>query len=365
VNVGVVGCGNISGAYAKNARAFDSFEFVACADIDPRAAEALAALHGFEARPVDELIEDRDIDVILNLTPPAAHARVTSQALAAGKHVYSEKPLATTPSEARALVAEAGRVGLQLGCAPDTFLSSPYQAARELLDAGEIGEPLTASASMLMGGQASWHPNPDIFFADGAGPLLDMGPYYLSAMVALLGSVRRVAGFASTRVHQRAIAVGPRAGERFTADTPTHTVAALELDGGVTATLTASFEAPGEYVTDFVVYGTEGSLLLPDPNSFDGSLKVRRRGTDWVDVPYTTRGVRDVRGIGLHDFAEAVADGRAPRASGVLAAHVVEVARSILAAAADGASVEIATAVERPAPMPVPRSSDSAQSATG
>jgi predicted dehydrogenase len=365
VNVGIVGCGNISGAYAKNARAFDSFEIVACADIDARAADALAGTYGFGARPVDDLIADRAIDVILNLTPPAAHARVTAQALAAGRHVYSEKPLATTPAEASALVVEAERLGLQLGCAPDTFLSSPYQAARELLDAGEIGEPLAASASMLMGGQASWHPNPDIFYADGAGPLLDMGPYYLSAIVALLGAVRRVAGFASTRVHQRAIAVGPRAGERFTADTPTHTVAALELDGGVTATLTASFEAPGQYVNDFAVYGTEGSLLLPDSNSFDGSLRLRRRGTDWIEVPYATRGARDVRAIGLHDFAEAVTDGRPPRASGVLAAHVVEVARAILAAAAGGASVEIATSVERPAPLPVTLPSDSAQSATG
>jgi predicted dehydrogenase len=365
VKIGILGCGNISRQYATNARAFDTFEVVACADLDQRAAEALADIYAYEVLDVEELIAAPGVEVILNLTPPAAHVSVTEQALAAGKHVYSEKPLATTPAEAGALVAKAERLGLQLGCAPDTFLGSAYQAARELLDGGEIGEPLSVSAAMLMGGQATWHPNPDIFFADGAGPLLDMGPYYLSGIVALLGPVRRVAGFASTRVQQRAIAVGPRAGERFTARTPTHTVAAMELDGGVTATLTASFEAPGQYVTDFVVYGTEGALLLPDPNSFAGPLRIRRRDTDWTDVSYVTRGAHDVRGIGVHDFVEAVVEDRPPRVSGALAEHVVDVARSILAAAGSGTSVEIGTRVDRPASLPVGVPAESAESAAG
>jgi predicted dehydrogenase len=353
VNVGIVGCGVVSRRYAKNARAFDSFEIVACADVDPQATEALASAHGYAPLSVDELIVDPSIELVLNLTPPLAHAALTEQALAAGKHVYSEKPLATTASGAAAVLAAAKRRGLRLGCAPDTFLSGSFQAARALLDAGGIGQPLSADAAVLVGGQMSWHPNPDIFYADGAGPLLDVGPYYLTALVALLGPVRRVAGFASTRVQQRTIAVGPRAGTRFTAETPTHTVAALELDRGVTATLTASFEAPGESVADFVIYGTEGALALPDPNTFGGPLRIRRRDGGWVDVPFVSRGAQDNRGIGLDDLVRALAQNRPHRASGELAAHVVEVARSILAAAADGRAVDVATSVERPAPSAV------------
>src|SRR5262249_48862302 len=207
-----------------------------------------------------------------------------------GKQVYSEKPLATTVSDARKLVAQAGRLGLRVACAPDVFLGSAYQTARALLDDAAIGEPLSVSAAMLVGGQSTWHPNPDMFFADGAGPLLDMGPYYLSALVALLGPVARVAGFASTLVEDREVEIGPRAGERFTAATPTHTSATLELESGVTANLVASFEAPGQYVCDFFVHGTHGVLALPDPNSFEGPVRLRRGGQGWEDIPVASRG---------------------------------------------------------------------------
>ena len=227
--VGVVGCGVISRVYAESAKAFDSFDLVACADLDESQALALAEEHDLKVVSVDELIDDPSIDVVLNLTPPAAHATVIGASLAAGKHVYTEKPLAADTAAAAALVAEAGRLGLRVGCAPDTFLSSAYQAGRTLLDAGAIGEPLSVSAAVLVGGQESWHPNPDIFFADGAGPLLDMGPYYLTAIVSLLGPVARVAGFASTRTRERTIEIGPRAGERFTVATPSHATAVMEL----------------------------------------------------------------------------------------------------------------------------------------
>jgi len=352
VRVGVVGCGVISRHYAENAGGFDSFEVVACADVDAAAAERLAADHGLEVASVDELVADPSIEVVLNLTPPTVHVDVIRQALAAGKHVYSEKPLATTAAEAGALVAEAERRGLRLGCAPDTFLGGAYQAARRLLDAGAIGEPLSVSGAMLVGSQATWHPNPDIFFADGAGPLLDMGPYYLTAIVALLGPVRRVAGFASTRVRERAIEIGPRAGERFTADTPTHTAAVLELAGGITANLVASFEAVGHHVSTLEIHGTEGMLALPDPNAFDGPVRVRRLRNGWSDA-FPPLGEQDARGIGLHDLIEAIAAERPHRASGELAHHVVDVARTILAAAAASRTLEVGTSVERPAPMPL------------
>jgi predicted dehydrogenase len=353
LRVGVVGCGVISHHYAQNAPAFDTFELVACADLDSEAAERFADTFDVRRLSVDELIGAPDVDVVLNLTPPNAHVTVTGQALRAGKHVYSEKPLAPTAAAAQRLVAEAARSGLRVGCAPDIFLGSAYQAGRALLDDGAIGEPLSVSAAMLVGGQATWHPNPDIFFADGAGPLLDMGPYYLTAIVALLGPVSRVAGFASTRISEREIEIGPRAGERFTAETPTHTSALLELAGGVTANLVASFEAPGQYVCDLVVHGTHGVLSLPDPNAFEGPVRLRDGRQGWSEIAYETRGDRDGRGIGLHDLAEAVAQGRPHRASGQLACHVVDVARTILAAADKGKTLAVSTTVERPPAMPV------------
>ena len=351
--VGVVGCGVISRQYVENAKAFDSFEFVACADLDEAQARALGEEHDLEVASVDELIGDASIDVVLNLTPPAAHAAVIRACLAAGKHVYTEKPLATETADAAGLVAEAARLGLRIGCAPDTFLGSAYQAGRALLDGGAIGEPLSVSAAVLVGGQESWHPNPDIFFADGAGPMLDMGPYYLTAIVSLLGPVARVAGFASTRTRERAIEIGPRAGERFTVATPSHTTAAMELVSGVTANLVASFETNGQYVCDLELHGTEGVLSFPDPNGFDGSLRMRRGREGWQEVAFAARGDRDARGIGLHELVEAIAADRPERASGNLGVHVVEVARGILIAAAESRIVEIDSRAAQPEAMPV------------
>jgi len=347
--VGIVGCGVISDHYAKNAAAFSAFDFVACADVMRASAEKLAADHGLACVSVDELIADPAIDIVLNITPPAAHFEVTRQALAAGKHVYSEKPLALTIGDARALVAEAERSGVRLGCAPDTFLSGPFQAARAAVDAGLIGEPLSASGAMFGGNQAAWHPNPDIFYADGAGPLMDVGPYYLTAITALLGPVERVAGFASIRVADREIEIGPRAGERFTATTPTHVAATLELASGATASLVTSFEAPGSTSGELSIHGSEAVLELPDPNTFEGPLRVRVGRGEWCDLPFVSRGDRDVRGIGLQDLVEAIAADRPHRASAELACHVVDVSRTILAAAAAGATLDVSTTTARPA----------------
>jgi predicted dehydrogenase len=353
VKVGVIGCGVISRAYVENASAFDSFELVACADLDRAQASALGKASDLAVAGVDELIADGAIDVIVNLTPPLAHAAVTAQALAAGKHVYTEKPLATDAVEAERLACEAERLGLRIGCAPDIFLGSAYQAGRAAIDDGAIGDPLSVSAAMLVGGQETWHPNPDIFYTDGAGPLFDMGPYYITAIVALLGPIERVAGFASTRTLERTIEIGPRVGERFTATTPTHTTAAMQLVNGVTANLVASFEARGQYICDVAIHGSEGVLLMPDPNSFGGPVRFKRGRGGWEDVPYTSRGAADARGIGLHDMVEAIAAGRPHRASGQLGAHIVEVARGILRAAGEGRIVEIESRVDQPEPLPV------------
>ena len=351
--VGIVGCGVISREYAENAKFFDSFELVACADLDESQAQALAEAHHIRVASVNELISDPSIDIVLNLTPPAAHAAVIRACLAAGKHVYTEKPLATETADAAELVAEAGRLGLRIGCAPDTFLGSAYQAGRALLDGGAIGQPLSCSAAMLVGGQESWHPNPDIFFADGAGPMLDMGPYYLTAIVSLLGPIARVAGFASTRTRERTIEIGPRAGERFAVATPSHTTATMELESGVTANLVASFETNGQYVCDLEIHGTEGVISFPDPNGFDGPLRLRRGREGWQDVPFAARGGRDARGIGLHDLVEAIAAGRPEHASGSLGLHVVEIARGILIAAAESRIIEISSRASQLEAMPI------------
>jgi predicted dehydrogenase len=351
--VGIIGCGVISRAYAKNAAAFDTFEIVACADLDESRTRAIATEFALRATTVEELLRSDSIDVVLNLTPPSAHASVTRTALQAGKHVYSEKPLATTVEDAHEAAGLAESYGLRLGCAPDIFLSGAYQKARSLLDEGAIGEPLAVSAAMLSGGQETWHPDPDIFFRDGAGPLLDMGPYYVTAIVSLLGPVRRVAGFASTFVRERTIEIGPRRGERFTAETPTHISSMLELGSGATAMLVATFESPGHYASTMLVHGSKGELALPDPNAFDGQIQIRRGRGGWERVSYPSRGAADARGLGLHDMVESIGKGRAHRATAGLATHVVDVARSILDSCDSGSAIVIESTAERPDALPV------------
>jgi predicted dehydrogenase len=352
LKVGIVGCGVIAKHYVERATAFASFRVVACADAAADTAQAFGAGHGLNALEVDALLADPDIDIVLNLTPPAVHAQVIRAALDAGKHVYTEKPLATDPDDASQLLVHAERCGLRIGCAPDIFLGSAYQAGRALIDDEAIGTPLSVSASMLTGGIAAWHPNPGIFYSAGAGPLLDIGPYYFTAIAALIGPVRRVVGFATTRVTERAIEIGPRSGERFAVTVPSHTAATLELADGVLASMIMSFETEDALVTDLTIHGTHGVLALPDPNTFSDSVRLRQGRGEWVDVPVESRGARDARGIGLHDFAEAIVEGRPHRASGALGSHVVEIACAVLDAAASGAPVTLRSDVGRPAPMP-------------
>ena len=278
---------------------------------------------------------------------------MTRQALAAGKHVYSEKPLATTAEEGRELLDEAERRGLRIACAPDVFLGSSYQAARALLDEGAIGEPLSVSAAMLVGGQTTWHPNPDIFFADGRraaaghGAVLPDRPRHVARPGRAGGGLRVDAGRRSRdRIGRVQASASPR-------ETPTHTAATLRLESGVTANLVASFEAPGQYVCDFVIHGTRRSARAARSECLRGPVRFRTGRQGWQDVPLASRGGLDARGIGLDDLAESLAAGRPHRASGELACHVVDVARTILEAAAAGRALDVATTVERPAPLPV------------
>jgi len=352
MNVGVLGCGIIARNYVEGAKAFPTFDVVACADLDEACVRAFAEEHGLELASIDELIAAPEVDAVLNLTPPSAHASLVAATLEAGKHAYTEKPLAVSVDAGRTLVSQARDLDLRIGCAPDTFLGGAYRKARAAIERGDIGVPIGANAQMLTGGPESWHPNADFFYRAGGGPLLDIGPYYLTAMVTLLGPITATTGFSSVPTSEREIAVGPRAGERFGTEVPTHVSAALQFASGVLGTLTVSFEARGRYESGMLVYGTEGTLSLPDANAFGGEVLVRHTRDEWETLAYTADRGRDARGIGLHDLAEAIADGRPHRASGELARHVVDVARTILAAARKGKTLDVATTVERPPAMP-------------
>lgn len=332
LRVGVVGCGIIAKRYVADSGAFPSWRPVACTDLDPAAAEAFAEEFDLRNETFDELIADPEVDLVLNLTPPRAHAPLVTAALEAGKHAYTEKPLGATVAEGRELVALAERLGLRLGCAPDTFLGSVYETGRRLIDEGAIGTPLGANATMLVGGPDAWHPNAEMFYRAGGGPVLDIAPYYLTALVSLLGPVAAVAGFSSTPTTERVLGAGPRAGQTVTVEVPTHVSAALRHEGGALTTLTVSFEARDQYLSGLEIYGTEGSLLFPDANAFGGELLLRRnRAEENVDVE--SLGDQEARGLGIEELALALQEDRPQRASGELALHVLETAAAIVDAA--------------------------------
>jgi len=343
LRVGVVGCGIIGKRYVQDSGAYDAWRPVACADLDTASADAFAAEFGLRAEAVHDLIADPGVDLVLNLTPPAAHAAVVRSALETGKHVYTEKPLATTAALGRELVAEAARRGLRLGCAPDTFLGSAYETARRLLASGAIGAPLGAAATMLVGGPDSWHPNAEMFYRAGGGPLLDIAPYYLTALVALLGPIEAVAGFTETPTPHRTLGAGPRGGRVVTAEVPTYAAAVLRFAGGALATLAVGFESREQYVSGMHVFGTTGSLTLPDANAFEGDLLVATGRVEPEPVPYESYGDREARGLGIQDLAEALRDGRPHRASGELALHVLEAAEAIERAGDEGRVIQLAS----------------------
>jgi predicted dehydrogenase len=351
--VGVIGCGNISRAYATKLRALADLDLVACADLDADRARALASEAGVPlVLTPDELVAHPDVDVVLNLTVPLAHATVTRSALEAGRHVYSEKPLALDHASGAGLLELAGERGLRLGCAPDTFLGAGLQTCRALLDAGAIGTPLAANAFFQGSGPESWHPDPRAFYQRGAGPLFDVGVYYVTALVALLGPISRVTGGARISRPRRIITSQPLAGTWMDVEVPTHVAGVLEHEVGPIATLVASFDVPATRYRFIEVYGTEGTLSVPDPNTFGGPVQVRRPGdADWMDVPLTHGNAEQSRGLGLADMVRAERVGRPHRASGELARHVLEVMERILAAGVTGLHQMIASRAERPAPL--------------
>ncbi len=354
VKVGVIGCGNISGIYLKNARTFQAIEIVACADLlRQRAAAKAAEFDVPRACAVADLLVDPQIEIMLNLTTPQAHAEIALAALEAGKSVYNEKPLAIQRADGSRIVETARAKNLRVGCAPDTFLGGAWQTARKLIDDGAIGEPIAATAFMMCHGHEHWHPDPEFLYQAGGGPMFDMGPYYLTALINLLGPVRRVSGAARVTFPERTITSEPKRGQKITVETPTHVAGVLEFAGGVIATIVVSFDVWHANLPFIEIYGAAGSLSLPDPNAFGGSLRVRGPADEaWRDVPLEFGYVENNRGLGLADMAHAWRTGRAHRACGDLAWHVLDVMHAVHDAARDGWRVDLTSTCERPAPLP-------------
>jgi predicted dehydrogenase len=359
VKLGVVGCGKISGVYLENLARFEGVEVVACADLDPGRAREQAERYGVpKACEPAELLADKGIELVVNLTVPQAHATVALAALRAGKHVYNEKPLAISLEDAETMLDEARDRGLRVGCAPDTFLGAGLQTCRKLVDDGLIGEPVAVTASIMGHGPEGWHPDPGFFYGPGAGPLFDMGPYYLTALATLIGSVRRVTGLARASFPERTITSEPRYGEKIEVKTPTHVTGILDFEGGAVGTLVASFDVWAS-VNSVVIYGSEGTLGAPDPNTFGGPVLFRPPGEEevWKEMPLTHGYRENSRGLGVADMARALREGGEHRANGELGYHVLEVMHALYESSETGRHVGIESTCLRPAPLPAaPRS---------
>ena len=364
LRIGIVGCGNISTTYLRNAPLFRGVEITACADLDAEAAARRAAEFGVRAMPVEALVADPALDLVLNLTVPTAHFDVSMAALAAGKHVFTEKPLAVTAEAGRTLVATAAAKGLALGSAPDTFLGAAGRLPRRLMEQGRIGTPVTGTAFMLGRGMEHWHPDPSFYYQAGAGPVLDMGPYYLTMMVNLMGPVRRVQAVATSGQRERLItAPGPKHGTRFAVGTPSSVLSLLEFACGATVTFGASWDVFRHSNHPIELHGTAGSLRLPDPDTFGGIVAVSDGGAAWeetdtsamlfgaVNWPFDAPDRANYRMLGLTDLACAVNEGRPPRASGDLALHVLEVMEAILRAGETGTVQMVPGMVGQPAEL--------------
>ncbi len=347
--IGIIGSGNISDAYLKGATTFPVLKIIACADVNAEAAVAKAGNWGIEALSVDAILADPRIAIVLNLTTPRHHVAVGLQALAAGKHVYSEKPLAVELAEANRLVAAAHGAGLRVGCAPDTFLGGAHQTARAALDRGVIGEVIAGSCFMMVPGHELWHPNPEFYYQAGGGPMLDMGPYYLTCLVNMLGPVKAVMGSAQASYQTRTIGSGVRAGVEFGVTVPTHISGLIQFESGAAVTITTSFDVWKHQQNHIELYGRKGSMVVSDPNQFEGQILVSDHGADWVSVAQTHKyGDGNYRILGLADMAQAIHDKRPHRASLELSLHVLEVMEGLVTSAHEGRRILMHHTCSRP-----------------
>ncbi len=355
MNVGIVGCGTISAIYLTNARWLSAIDIVACADVFSERAVARAAEYGVpKACGVTELLADPAIEIVLNLTIPNAHAEIALAALEAGKSVYNEKPLAISRADGQRMLALAAVKGLRIGCAPDTFLGGGIQTCRKLIDDGAIGQPVAAVAFMMNHGPEHWHPDPDFYYQVGAGPMFDMGPYYLTALVNLLGPIRRVTGSAQITTPERAITSEPKYGTLIRVNTPTHVAGLMDFASGAVGTIITSFDVWGSNLPRIEIYGTEGTVSVPDPNTFGGPVRLNRaRQQEWEEIPLTHGYTENSRGIGVADMAAAIRSGRPHRANSALAYHALDLMHAFHDASRTGAHIDISSACDRPAPLPL------------
>jgi predicted dehydrogenase len=364
LGIGIIGCGNISAAYFRLAPLFRGLDVRACTDLDMATAEARAAEFGARAQTIDDLLANDAIDVVINLTIPDAHYAVTSQALEAGKHVYSEKPFVLTVEEGLHLKALADGKGLRVGSAPDTFLGGAHQYARKLIDDGALGTITAGTAFVLSHGMEHWHPNPDFFFLPGGGPILDLGPYYIANLVNLIGPVKRVAALTGMATETRTLsAEGPRKGETIPVKTPTNVQALLEFANGATVMLGTSWDVWAHRHGNMELYGTEGTLFVPDPNWFGGTVELAGRDGRIAEVgqwdhPFgvpnderPTGTYANYRTAGLADMAMAILEGRDTRCALDRALHGIDVMTSILKSGEMGAFVDLQTTCTRPEPL--------------
>ncbi len=354
VKVGIIGCGAISGIYLKNAPRFGNYEIAACADLLIDRAQAKAAEYNIpKACSADELLADPDIEIVLNLTIPKAHAAIGLAALNAGKSVYNEKPLTISREDGQKLLALANEKGLLVGGAPDTFLGGGLQTCRQLIDEGVIGEPVAATAFMMSHGHESWHPDPEFYYQVGGGPMFDMGPYYLTALTTLIGPVAAVSGATRISFPTRTITSAKKYGTLIKVEVPTHVAGLLHFASGAVGTLIMTFDVWRANLPNMEIYGTEGTLSVPDPNGFGGPVRVytpARR--EWEDVPVTRPFADNSRGIGVADMARVLREGGEVRAGGSLTYHVLDIMHAIHDAADARRTVELASTMERPEPLP-------------
>ncbi|MNO43651.1 putative oxidoreductase YcjS [compost metagenome] len=356
VKVGIVGCGNISSIYFENLNGtFVNTEVYACSDLDKGRAEQAAEKYGVpHVWTTEELLASEEIEIVVNLTTPNFHFDVCKQALQAGKHVYVEKPLSLSLENGTELVRLAKDKNLFLGCAPDTFLGGGLQTCSKLIADGYIGEPVAATAFMLCHGHESWHPDPEFYYKAGGGPMFDMGPYYLTALVSLLGPAKTVCGITKTSFAQRTITSDKKFGKIIDVEVPTHVAGTIEFDSGAVATMITSFDTWHSTLPRIEIYGSQGTLIVPDPNSFGGPILLRpAHSQEFQEIPLIYNYAENSRGIGVADMARCIDTGETPRANGELANHVLEIMHAFHTSSDSKQYAELVTSCEQPKPLPL------------
>lgn len=355
MKIGIVGIGNISGIYLENiTNTFKELEIVAVCDLIKERALNAQKDYGIPKvyDTMYDLFADESIELVLNLTRPAEHFDVSKNALLAGKHVYSEKPLGASLAEGRELVALAEKKGLMLGGAPDTFMGAGIQTCRKLIDEGAIGEIVGASANMICRGHETWHPDPEFYYKYGGGPMMDMGPYYITALINLIGGVKRVTGVTKISFPQRTITSEPLNGTVIDVTAPTHVTGIMEFENGAVGTITTTFDVYRSDSHDIEIYGSKGTLFVPDPNCFGGEIRLYDGTThEEKNIPLAFGYDCNSRALGLADIAKAIETGRKPRTSYKQTFHVLEVMESFTASSKQGKPIEITSRFERQAPM--------------